>query len=74
MYITGLGMTPNSNTKIIVTTIHKFMYIKDIVENLREKSSQLLLMKLIHPPPEQQWNRLVCPFFTIDGCRRNVSI
>lgn len=57
-----LASALNSNTKIIVTTIHKFMYIKDIVENLREKSSQLLLMRLIHPPPEQQWNLSRMPF------------
>ena len=38
-----LASALNSNTKIIVTTIHKFMYIKDIVENLREKKFAIII-------------------------------
>ncbi|MGX7108684.1 type I restriction endonuclease subunit R [Facklamia miroungae] len=33
----------NGNTKIIVTTIQKFMYIKELVDNLREKKFALII-------------------------------
>lgn len=33
----------NGNTKIIVTTVQKFMYIKELVDNLREKKFALII-------------------------------
>lgn len=33
----------NGNTKIIVTTIQKFMYIKELLDNLREKKFALII-------------------------------
>lgn len=33
----------NSNTKIIVTTIHKFMYIKELVENLKGNKFAIII-------------------------------
>lgn len=38
-----LAKALNGNTKIIVTTIHKFMYIKDIVDNLKEKNFAIII-------------------------------
>ena len=35
-----LAVALNGNTKIIVTTIHKFKYIKDIIENSKGKNLQ----------------------------------
>ncbi len=33
----------NGNTKIIVTTIHKFMYIQDLVQSLKEKTFAVII-------------------------------
>ena len=38
-----LATALNGNTKIIVTTIHKFMYIKDIVDNLKDKRFAIII-------------------------------
>lgn len=38
-----LATALNGNTKIIVTTIHKFMYIKEQVENLRDKNFAIII-------------------------------
>ena len=38
-----LAAALNGNTKIIVTTIHKFMYIKDIVDNLKDKRFAIII-------------------------------
>ena len=38
-----LAVALNGNTKIIVTTIHKFMYIKDIIENSKGKKFAIII-------------------------------
>lgn len=38
-----LATALNGNTKIIVTTIHKFMYIRDLVENMKDKTFAVII-------------------------------
>lgn len=38
-----LAIALNGNTKIIVTTIHKFMYIKNVVDNLKDKNFAIII-------------------------------
>lgn len=38
-----LATALNGNTKIIVTTIHKFMYIRDLVDNMKDKTFAVII-------------------------------
>ena len=40
---TDLAAALNGNTKIIVTTIHKFMYIKDLVADMKDKTFAVII-------------------------------